>query len=134
MKQTWIVHHDWRGGWWAEVPGNGDLVAFSDTRQGLDAAIDAVLAERQKEKKSMSRCTSSCKAPTPAQAHCSQCHLTFGGFYGFDLHRRDGACLNPGDLEMVEMERVWRKPMEQEKVAMFKERVRGTRGRKTGVE
>lgn len=133
MKQTWIVHHDWRGGWWAEVPGNGDLVAFSDTREGLDAAIDEVLAHKL-EVKSVSKCIDSCKRPTPAQAHCTTCHRTFGGSWGFDRHRRDGVCLNPTTIGMMEMEAVWRTPMDQEKVTLFKDRVRGTRGRKTGVE
>lgn len=321
MKQTWIVHHDWRGGWWAEVPGNGDLVAFSDTRQGLDAAIDEVLT--QKKKVPMSRCTSECKAPTPFQTHCpngevgsfalsawngdpemlsdlypmlyelpvdvagipgeklsdllgtqarfievngftkpgnlmmespvsnrgkfskvrwsiigsvpvdvvnmvfsgnpsvedsvligfdvrlgtdlptkpdvsmtgnvspghsvrylfswvklpkggfipnsstrrtklllsgssdfattrqatfgdnthtltlqvyAMCHRTFGGIRGFDLHRRGGECSDPSTFGFVERDRVWRDEMDQEKVELFRNRVRGTRGRKMGVE
>lgn len=134
MKQTWIVHHDWRGGWWAEVPGNGDLVAFSDTRRELDAAIDAVLAQRRLRETVVSKCTSDCKAPTPFQAHCSLCHLTFGGITGFDLHRRGGQCSHPSTFDYVERDQVWREEMDQHKIEMFRNRVKGTRGKKSGVE
>lgn len=84
----------------------------------------------------MSRCTDACKRPTPAQAHCTVCHRTFGGAWGFDEHRKggDGLCVDPVSKGMVEMEGIWRTPMDQDKVTMFKDRVRGTRGRKTGVE
>lgn len=32
-------------------------------------------------------CTKTCVAPTPAQAHCPVCHITFGGVRLFDAHR-----------------------------------------------
>lgn len=69
--------------------------------------------------------------PTPSQAGCSVCSRLFGGVTGFDEHRHNGTCLDPGTFGYVQDERkVWRKPMDQEKVAMFKARVAGTRGRK----
>jgi hypothetical protein len=57
------------------------------------------------------RCTDHCNRPTPAQAHCSACHLTFGGVTGFDAHRKDGACSDPSALGYVERDAVWRTPM-----------------------
>ena len=56
-------------------------------------------------------CTPSCKKPSPAQAHCSACHRTFGGVTGFDAHRREGACLDPSGLGMADNGGVWRMPM-----------------------
>jgi hypothetical protein len=32
------------------------------------------------------------------EAHCATCHRHFGGVYGFDAHRRDGACVDPATL------------------------------------
>jgi hypothetical protein len=32
--------------------------------------------------------------------HCTSCHRTFGGLTGFDMHRKDGKCLDPQDLGM----------------------------------
>ena len=52
-----------------------------------------------------------CATPTPNQAHCAACHLTFGGVTGFDAHRKHGACLDPYALGMVERDGVWRTPM-----------------------
>ncbi len=51
-----------------------------------------------------------CKMPTPSQAHCSVCHRTFSGVWGFDKHRRNGVCLDPAELGMVEAGQVWRSP------------------------
>ena len=74
-------------------------------------------------------------APTPFQAGCSVCQRLFGGVSGFDEHRvfddhRNRVCLDPTKIGYVQDERgVWRKPMDQEKVAMFKARVHGE-GRK----
>lgn len=127
MRQVWEIHHD-DDGWWAEVPGNGDLVAFSDSRQGLDEAIDWVIANQQR-RPVVAKCTESCKKPTPAQAHCSLCHITFGGIRGFDIHRRGGTCSDPSTFGFVERDRVWRDEVDQEKIAVFKDRVRGTRGK-----
>lgn len=31
--------------------------------------------------------------------HCGGCHVTFCGIAAFDAHRRDGACLDPSQLE-----------------------------------
>lgn len=49
---------------------------------------------------------SSCKRPTPSQAHCSVCHRTFSGVWWFDEHRRDGFCVMPEVLE--EVDGVWK--------------------------
>lgn len=71
--------------------------------------------------------------PTPSQAGCSVCSRLFGGVEGFDTHRFNGTCRDPSPFGYVQDERgVWRRPMDQEKVAMFKARVAGTRGRKSG--
>jgi hypothetical protein len=35
--------------------------------------------------------------------HCGGCHATFGGLTVFDRHRRDGRCLNPAQLDGVEL-------------------------------
>lgn len=49
--------------------------------------------------------------PTPSQAHCTVCHETYGGVSGFDMHRRDGWCLNPKSLGMMtDYHGVWRRP------------------------
>lgn len=40
-------------------------------------------------------------------AHCSACHTTFTGVTAFDLHRRDGKCLNPADIGLVLTGRAW---------------------------
>ena len=84
----------------------------------------------------MSRCVETCLKPTPAQAHCPTCHRHFGGVTAFDDHRSNGICIDPGSILRdgeplyVQMEGIWRKPMDQEKVAEFRDRVRGTRGKK----
>ena len=59
-------------------------------------------------------CIPACKSPTPAQAHCSVCHLTFGGVTGFDAHWKDGKCADPSALGYVERDGVWRTPMTDE--------------------
>ena len=80
------------------------------------------------------------KTPTPYQAGCPSCHRLFGGVTGFDEHRKriEGSyrkeCVDPSEIGYVEDERgVWRNPMEQEKVALFRQRVSGTRGRKSAA-
>lgn len=83
----------------------------------------------------VSKCTSTCIRPTPFQAHCSVCHRHFGGVRGFDSHRFTTdrgvrICLDPGTFGFVERDGIWREPMDQEKVAAFRARVAGTRGRK----
>lgn len=45
-------------------------------------------------------CTSTCIQPSPSNAHCGACHVTYGSVTGFDRHRRNGECLNPADLAM----------------------------------
>lgn len=55
-------------------------------------------------------CTSTCHRPTAAQAHCGSCHRTFRNVSWFDAHRRDGACLDPATLGLVEVRRVWATP------------------------
>jgi len=60
-------------------------------------------------------CSSTCVRPTPAQAHCGACHLTFGGVRNFDRHRDNGKCLKPEALGLEEDPRnVWRTPMTDE--------------------
>lgn len=86
-------------------------------------------------------CTSDCPRVTPGQAHCTVCHRTFGGVSGFDRHRHKrrgnpevgsmATCIDPGAFGYVERDGVWREPMDHNKVAMFRNRVAGTRGRKT---
>lgn len=56
-----------------------------------------------------SRCTDACKRPTQTQAHCSVCHQTFGGVYGFDMHRYDGWCAEPAGLGMTLTDGIWRR-------------------------
>lgn len=84
-------------------------------------------------------CTSDCPKVTPAQAHCTVCHRTFGGVSGFDKHRHKlrhketgpmATCLDPGAFGYVERDGIWREPMDHAKVAQFRARVAGTRGRK----
>jgi hypothetical protein len=64
------------------------------------------------------------------------CHRHFGGVTAFDDHRSNGMCVDPGSIlrdgepMYVQMEGIWRRPMEQEKVEAFRARVAGTRGRK----
>lgn len=54
-------------------------------------------------------CRPACIQPSPSNAHCSACHVTFGGITGFDRHRRAGQCLNPRDLDMhSDHNGVWR--------------------------
>jgi hypothetical protein len=59
-------------------------------------------------------CVGDCAATiTPGRAHCGAvgCHRTFGGVSGFDRHRRNGECLDPAELGMVERGGVWRFPL-----------------------
>ncbi len=74
----------------------------------------------------MNRCS---KEPTPFQALCSVCCRLFGGVSGFDTHRVNGACVDPSNYGYVEVEGVWRQPMDHDKVKMFRTRVSGTRKR-----
>jgi hypothetical protein len=54
-------------------------------------------------------CLSTCIQPSPSNAHCSACHVTFGGITGFDRHRRGGECIAPSGLDMHPDGRgVWR--------------------------
>ena len=52
-------------------------------------------------------CTDECVRPTPAQAHCSLCHVTFSGPWTFDEHRRSGKCARPQINGMTEKRGVW---------------------------
>jgi hypothetical protein len=45
-------------------------------------------------------CLAICIQPSPTNAHCSACHVTFGSVSGFDKHRRAGECLDPATLSM----------------------------------
>lgn len=64
-------------------------------------------------------CPADCRTPTPAQAHCPTCHRTFGGVYGFDSHRRNGRCIDPEGLPMVERDGIWRALMTPAKQAQL---------------
>lgn len=60
-------------------------------------------------------CLPSCKKPAPSQAHCAECHETFGGVRGFDLHREgtvaDRSCLHPEAMGLIKDDRgVWVQP------------------------
>lgn len=56
-------------------------------------------------------CTTECRKPTPAQAHCTVCHETFGGVTMFDRHRVGGRCLPPDQCRMVDRDGVWREQL-----------------------
>jgi hypothetical protein len=43
-------------------------------------------------------CQTTCVQPSPSQAHCAVCHLTWSGVSGFDRHRRNGRCLAPPEI------------------------------------
>lgn len=66
-----------------------------------------------------SKCGPDCKRPSQTQAHCTVCHVTFGGVSGFDRHHGDRDCLSPTDLGMVERDGVWRTPMSDAARASF---------------
>lgn len=67
------------------------------------------------------RCGPQCRRPSPAQAHCTVCHATFGGVVGFDRHRRGGVCLDPARLGMVNRDGIWR----EELTEAARDRLRG---------
>lgn len=56
-------------------------------------------------------CKGHCKDPTPAQAHCSVCHATFGGITSFTDHRKNGQCVEPLHAGLVLSDGVWRTPI-----------------------
>lgn len=60
-------------------------------------------------------CPPDCKMPTPAQAHCSVCHRTFGGVRAFDRHRSKGTCVDPAPLGYIERGGVWREAISDAK-------------------
>lgn len=39
----------------------------------------------------------------PGRAHCAadDCHQTFGGVTSFDVHRKNGTCLDPAVLGLI---------------------------------
>lgn len=78
-----------------------------------DDAGTAVPAQRShRERPTWTQCTGDCVKPTPAQAHCTVCHRTFGGVSNFDKHRRDGWCIDPSTLGMTLNDNgVWRVPL-----------------------
>lgn len=45
-------------------------------------------------------CVSTCIKPSPSNAHCGACHVTFGSVSGFDRHRSFGQCGRPSLLDM----------------------------------
>jgi len=54
------------------------------------------------------------------RAHCGACHLTFNSVGAFDKHRVRFSCQHPETREMIEVEGIWRSPMDDEKVARLK--------------
>jgi hypothetical protein len=75
-------------------------------------------------------CAQTCHRPTASQAHCPTCHRTFGGVWGFDRHRRHGACLNPNPIGFEEINGIWRSPTDAARVAQLASlRVQSTEGR-----
>lgn len=58
----------------------------------------------------MSTCTEACRKPSPHQAHCAACHLTFGSVTGFDRHRCAGACIDPATIkgQRLDGNSIWR--------------------------
>ncbi len=55
-------------------------------------------------------CTTDCHPPTPSQAHCGACHITMRTVTDFDRHRRDGQCLDPAAIGLVQVGRLWATP------------------------
>jgi hypothetical protein len=54
-------------------------------------------------------CLAICITPSPTNAHCGACHVTFGSVSGFDRHRRGGECLDPAGLGFVrDRNGIWR--------------------------
>lgn len=71
-------------------------------------------ASAASERQTMTTCTTECGRVAPSWAHCAACHRTFGGVRGFDDHRRDGQCIDPSTLGMVEGDAgVWRVPLSE---------------------
>lgn len=42
-----------------------------------------------------------------ARNHCPTCHETFGGVGGFDMHRRDGRCVDPATVRLHQSRGYW---------------------------
>lgn len=76
---------------------SGPSSAVPDSRDGRESGTGT-------------RCRDSCQRPVTAQAHCSVCHRTFRGIAHFDRHRRDGRCIPPADLGLVDDGGVWTTP------------------------
>lgn len=82
----------------------------------------------------MSACTVTCRKPSPAMAHCkSGCHRTFGGVRGFDNHRRDGQCVDPATIGLVERDGIWRAPLSEEDAARLSVLATGARTAAVGT-
>ena len=92
-------------------PLNVDAVdALADTHDRLARACITIAVRRGM--RFHVPCMNDCVKPTPSQAHCSVCHLTFGGVGGFDRHRRDGQCLTPEAIGYHRDDRgVYREPL-----------------------
>ncbi|MEV6633897.1 hypothetical protein AB0M54_24410 [Actinoplanes sp. NPDC051470] len=43
-------------------------------------------------------CRRTCIQPSPTNAHCGACHVTFGAITSFDRHRRGGECIDPREI------------------------------------
>lgn len=80
-------------------------------------------------------CSRRCTAPSPAQAHCADCHQTFAGVSYFDMHRaKDGSCVDPkkiiiknqdGEHKLIKRGGVWRTAAGHANAASKADRLRG---------
>lgn len=73
------------------------------------------------------RCTPECRTPRGTQAHCSVCHNTMSGVTFFDAHRRDGRCVDPALLGLVEVDGLWFTPEGHESRAVSAARLAALR-------
>jgi len=60
----------------------------------------------------VTRCVLTCRTPGANHAHCKarDCHQTFATVSAFDSHRRDGRCVEPWAVGLVEVAGLWATP------------------------
>lgn len=75
-------------------------------------------------KPSITRCRPGCHKPKNSECHCTVCHDSFSSADPFDLHRRDGYCLNPASVQLVLVDGIWSTPEGHERRAKDAERMR----------
>jgi hypothetical protein len=78
-----------------------------------------------------SKCQTTCRPPSPSQAHCTVCHRTFGGIRYFDAHRCNGWCLDPTNLGLVDENGLWTTPEGHERRAADTARLAAARAQGT---